>query len=229
MAEMQPVWDRNCVKCHDFGKEGGKKLVLAGDKNAAFNISYTSLWRSGLLHVVGAGPSEIQQAYSWGSHASSLVRVILEKRKVHNDVKLSAEDFDRIVTWVDLNAPYYPAYESNFPRNNYGRSPLTGEQSRQLYGISDLEICFDRPEMSPGLAKLKNDSAKYTDALKAIGEGKAALEKSPRPDMPGFIPCAKDQERLAKYDERRKIELRNREAIRTGKRVYDAAPVADKP
>jgi len=229
MAEMQPVLDRNCVKCHDFGKAGGKKLVLAGDKNGAFNISYTALWKSGLLRVVGAGPAEIQAPYSWGSHASPLIKVILENRKQHNDVKLSTEDFDRLVTWVDLNAPYYPAYESNFPNNNYGRSPLDAGQTGQLQGISDLEICFDRPEMSPGLERIKSDPAKYNAALEAIRAGKAALEKSPRPDMPGFVPSPKDQERLAKYDERRKIELRNREAIRTGKKLYDAVPVAQLP
>ena len=134
LAEMQPVWDRNCVKCHDFGKEGSKKLVLAGDKNSAFNISYTALWKSGLLRVVGAGPAEIQKAYSWGSHASPLIKVIQENRKQHTDVKLSTEDFDRLVTWVDLNAPYYPAYESNFPDNNYGRSPLAEDKPDSCRG-----------------------------------------------------------------------------------------------
>ncbi len=218
LSEMQPVWDRNCIKCHDFGKDGAKKLVLAGDKNAGFNMSYTALWRSGLLHVVGAGPAEIKPAYSWGSHASPLVQTI---QKGHHDVKLSDEDFDRMVTWIDLNAPYYPAYESNFPDNRYGRSPLTDAQTGQL-GFSDMDICFDRPEMSPGLEKIKGDPAKYNAALDIIRAGKATLEKSPRADMPGFVPCARDQERLAKYARQREFEMSNREAIRTDTRHYDS-------
>jgi hypothetical protein len=213
LTEMQPVWDRNCIQCHDLGKEGAKKIVLAGDKNAAFNMSYTALWQSGQLHVVGAGPAETQQAYSWGSHASPLVQTIL---KGHHDVKMSDEDFDRMVTWVDLNAPYYPTYDTSFPDGNYGRSP------GGVPGLNDLEICYDRPEMSPGLAGLKNDPVKYDAALAAIRTAKAVLEKTPRADMPGFVPCPTDQARLAKYDERRRLEGKSRQAIREGKKFYEA-------
>lgn len=39
--------------------------------------------------------------YAWGSHASRLVDVI---RAEHYDVELDREGFDRIVTWIDLNA-----------------------------------------------------------------------------------------------------------------------------
>ncbi|MCY3020802.1 MAG: hypothetical protein NTW87_17430, partial [Planctomycetota bacterium] len=69
LAEMQPVFDRACVRCHDFPTsasvpptDGGKKLVLAGDKNGAFNQSYTELWTKQQIKVVGGGPAEIQQA-----------------------------------------------------------------------------------------------------------------------------------------------------------------------
>ena len=126
------------------------------------------------VKVVGAGPAEIQQAYSWGSHASKLVEVV---RKGHYDVKLSKEDFDRLVTWVDINAPYYPSYATNFPDNPYGRSPLTNAQTDQLkkLGISDMAVSFDRPEMSPGLAKFQDKmDPKYKEALAIIQAGKEA-------------------------------------------------------
>lgn len=214
LAEMQPVWDRNCVKCHDFGKDGARKIVLAGDKNGAFNMSYTALWRSNLLRVVGAGPAEIQQAYSWGSHASPLVQTII---KGHHDIKLSDDDFNRMVTWIDLNAPYYPSYDSNFPQGAYGRSPGGAPD------INDMDICYDRPEMSPGLEPLKNDQARYNAALEAIRAAKAILESSPRPDMPGFKPCPTDKARLDKYDERRRLEAKSRQAIRDGKKFYEVS------
>jgi hypothetical protein len=50
----------------------------------------------------GAGPAEVQQAYSWGSRASRLVQLL---RAGHHDLQLSLDELDRIVTWVDLNAP----------------------------------------------------------------------------------------------------------------------------
>ena len=30
MKEIQPVLDRHCIKCHDFGEEGAKKVILSG-------------------------------------------------------------------------------------------------------------------------------------------------------------------------------------------------------
>jgi hypothetical protein len=233
LAELQPVLDRNCNKCHDFPTstsvppyDGGKKLVLAGDKNAGFNIAYTEIWTKKQVKVVGGGPAETQQAYSWGSHASKLVEVV---RKGHYDVKMSKEDFDRLVTWVDINAPYYPSYATNFPDNPYGRSPLTNAQTDRLkkLGISDMAVSFDRPEMSPGLAKFKDkDDPAYKEALAIIQAGKDTLTKSPRADMPGFVPCATDQKREEKYRQRLEAEMKNRAAIREGKKVYDDGAAA---
>ncbi|MBI3921328.1 MAG: hypothetical protein HY318_07925, partial [Armatimonadetes bacterium] len=107
MAEVQPVFDKHCVSCHDYGKDAGAKLNLSADRNPAFNTSYSELWRKGFVKVVGAGPAEIQPAYSWGSHASRLIQVL---RAGHQGVRLDGESSDRLVTWLDLNAPYYPTY-----------------------------------------------------------------------------------------------------------------------
>ena len=44
MRDLQPVFDKHCLKCHDFGREAAKKLILAGDRNPYFNASYIDLW-----------------------------------------------------------------------------------------------------------------------------------------------------------------------------------------
>jgi len=223
--DVQPVFDRNCVKCHDYGKEAGKKLVLAGDRGLIFNASYVNLWTKGALSVVGAGPPETKQAYSWGSHASRLIH-FREGTNKHADVKISADDMEKITTWVDLNAPYYPSYASAYPHNPYGRSPLSGGQIDKLkqlgVGTGIIDISFDRPEISPGLAKLPKEDPKYAEALAIIREGQQALKKNPNPDAEGFVACEADQQREKKYELRAEIELRNRAAIRDGKKVYDA-------
>ena len=97
--------DKHCLKCHDFGKKGAAKVVLSGDRTLSFNFSYMELWYKGYVGAIGAEPAGHLPAYSWGAHASRLIRHL---RKGHQDVKLSREDFDRLVTWVDLNGPYYP-------------------------------------------------------------------------------------------------------------------------
>ncbi|MCX6926908.1 MAG: hypothetical protein NT154_27430 [Verrucomicrobia bacterium] len=142
-AEVQPVLDRQCVSCHDFGKGPGEKQNLSGDLGLAFNASYVTLMASSpalwhlpkpgepkpLISIVGTGPLPVVPPYSWGSHRSRLVDLL---RAGHEKVKLSPEEFDRIVTWIDLNAPYYARYEDYYTANTWGRSPLDHQQLLRL-------------------------------------------------------------------------------------------------
>ena len=114
--EVQPVLDRHCVSCHDYGNAGGG-LLLSGDRTLTFNTSYNELWRKKLVAVPGAGPADIQPAYAWGSHASRLIKVL---RAGHYDVTPDPEAMDRLITWVDINAPYYPTYARCVSRHACG-------------------------------------------------------------------------------------------------------------
>jgi len=236
MAEVQPVFNRHCLKCHDYGKKGAHKLILAPDRTICFNASYNELWRKKYVRCVGGGPAPVQQAYSWGSHASKLIQTL---RKGHNDVRLSREDLDRLVTWVDLNAPYYAHYACAYPNSLTGRCPLDGGQLRRLTELTGVpfaklrghganrgpQVSFNRPKVSPALAAFKDKSdPKYAEALAIIRSGQEMLRKRPRADMPGFVPCETDQRRQAKYVARRRIEADNRQAIRGGTKRYDDRP-----
>ncbi len=227
LTDVQPVFDKHCVSCHDYGKKGGEKLILAGDRGLIFNASYVNLWTKGTLSVVGAGPPEIRQAYSWGSHPSRLLH-FREGTNKHTEVKITDEELEKIITWVDLNAPYYPSYASAYPRNQYGRSPLDDSQLGKLkqLGVSTgiIDISFDRPEISPGLAKLPKDDPRYNEALAIIRAGQQSLKTNPNPDSPGFVACETDRQREQKYELRAEIELRNRAAIRDNRKEYDAPP-----
>jgi len=241
MTEVQPVLDKHCVTCHDFGKPAGKKLVLAGDRDPFFNAAYTELWRKGYIKAIGAGPASIQQAYAWGSHPSRIVKILREGHSADSkgpsleQLKLDKEAFDRIITWIDLNAPYYPTYYSAYPSSAGGRSPLDRGQLNRLGQLTGVDwgtqqnfesstgpwISFERPELSPCLAKLEKESSTYKEALAIIQTGADTLAKQPRGDTADFTPCEKDQQREAFYLQRRQIELNVREAIRNGKKVYD--------
>jgi hypothetical protein len=231
--EVQPVFDRHCVTCHDYGKEAGKKLVLAGDLTITFNASYNELWRKKYTGAIGAGPSDTQQPFSWGSHASKLVEVL---RQGHCDVELSAEEFNRIVTWIDLNAPYYPRYDCAYPTNLTGRCPLDDKQIKRLTELTGVpfaklaayntstgpHVSFDRPDMSPCLAGFKDPTdPNYIEALGIIEVGRRTLMYHPRADMPEFEACSLDQRRQKDYTKREQIEMNCREAIREGLKLYD--------
>ncbi len=172
MKTIQPIWDKHCVKCHDFGenKPAGQKLLLAGDRTHSFNASYIDLWSRNYLSCPGGGPAAHYEEKAWGSHPSKLVKVLeggLPKTSPghakHKKVKLSKDELQAIYTWIDLNAVYYPTYECAYPNNPNGRSPLTGAQYSQLQKLTGVhfirnnatnvrtKLSFERPEKSPCL------------------------------------------------------------------------------
>ncbi len=232
LAEVQPVFNAKCLGCHDTGGTGAANVVLAGDKGVCFNASYAELWRKGYTGAVGAGPAALKQAKSWGSQASRLVQTI---RGSHtNRVALTASEFDRIVTWLDLNAVYYPSYGANYPGNAGGRSPLTFAQLSQVAAYTGRNVAnadsvksageliwFDRPEASPCLSGVTGIN--YTNALALIRAGQAALAALPREDMTNCVPLnADDVWRENKYQQRLCREAMNRAAVAGGGAVYDS-------
>jgi len=227
LTEVQPVFDKHCLKCHDYGGKGAKKVILAGDLGLIFNVSYTELRKKRLVTVPGAGPAKTMMPYSWGSHASKLVDVL---RKGHKEIKLDAEAFDRIVTWVDVNAPYYPIYASAYPKNRYGRSPLDRGQLGELGKLVGMnlsqqpnacQISFTRPEKSPCLAKFTDkDDPNYRKALAIIESGRQQLSARPRADMPGFRLVGIEARREAKYVRLEKLEARMRQAVVAGQKQF---------
>ena len=233
-AEVQPVLNKYCMQCHDYGTEGGAKLNLAGDRTLTFNTSYNEMWRKKYITAIGAGPAEIQKAYSWGSHASKLIQMIL---KGHYEIKLDPESFARLVTWIDINAPYYPYYASAYPHNMAGRCPLTNQQLNRLSELTEIpfkkladcnrnrgpQVSFDRPELSPCLKVFDNkNDPRYLEALSIIQAGKEQLACRPRADMADFKYCPADQERQRMYSLRQKVELDNRAVLRKGGKIYDS-------
>ena len=235
-VEVQPVLDKHCVSCHDFGGKGAVKLVLAGDKDFAFNASYGELWYKGYVGALGAGPAAHLPAMTWGSHASRLIQTL---HNGHQKVRLDQESMERLITWVDLNGPYYPTTYAARPGPGPGRNPLTDVQTKRLVELAGINIAslntaskydgpkvsFDRPEMSPCLQGLDPHSPAFAEALGIIRSGKEALAVTPRADMPGFVPCDKDHQRQAHHEKYQAIEQDVRKAIREGRKIMDSDTV----
>ncbi len=233
MDDVQPVFDRHCVRCHDYQQEAGLALNLASDRTNTFNTSYNELWRKKVIAAIGAGPSDIQPAYAWGSHASKLMKVLLAG---HEEVELPDDDFERLATWIDLNGPYYPRYDTTFPDHLSGRSPLNNAQVKRLSQITGVpldklahfnsnlgpQVSFARPELSPCLEQVADaNSPEYAEALAIIQSGQRTLSQQPRADMSGFQACDIDQQRQARYATREQIEARNRAAIQSGRKQFE--------
>jgi len=132
--DVQPVWDKYCLKCHS-GAEPKGKLNLSGEMTELFNVSYESLVPNGHGAVVGriigenhpkTGNVEYLPARSLGSHASVLVAMLSKGRvklvdakkaeraaklaEVHKNINLAPEELLKVTNWVDTNGQYYGSY-----------------------------------------------------------------------------------------------------------------------
>ena len=235
--EVQPVFDKYCVACHDYGQDNApnqKKPILAGDLTLIFNKSYAELWSKGLINAVGAGPVQTLEPYSWGSSKSRVVEVIRkghprpeidEQRKamgIFLDPKTDREAFDRIVTWIDINGPYYPTYYTAYANNRFGRSPLDNAELQRLRELTGVEtrwdVSFTRPEQSPMLASAQDVEA----VLALLHVGAERLRQQPRGESWDFLPVdPTDVRRAEKYDVLQGLLDEMRRAEIEGRRVYD--------
>jgi formylglycine-generating enzyme required for sulfatase activity len=120
--EVQPVLDKHCVNCHDgqprddgpaLADLRGSEMItdwssgIAGHVNPAvggkFSVSY------GQLHRFVRRPgieSNIRLQTPMEFHASTTELAQL-LTKGHHGVELDREGWDRLITWIDLNAPYH--------------------------------------------------------------------------------------------------------------------------
>jgi formylglycine-generating enzyme required for sulfatase activity len=118
--EVQPVLDRYCVACHD-----GR---LSPDRPAAFDLrgleqitDYTSVYHYGAhdaghfstsyvaLHRFVRRPgleSDYHLLMPMEFHAGT-TQLVQMLAKGHHGVELDEEAWDRLNTWIDLNAPYH--------------------------------------------------------------------------------------------------------------------------
>ncbi|MCX7817604.1 MAG: hypothetical protein N2652_00055 [Kiritimatiellae bacterium] len=128
---VQPVLDRHCVRCH-AGARGRPDLRaepfepatgpgarvsapewLAGVRHAhhGWSRAYAALSPFGWSRAGGNGIIFEQEQYSTpgrvGADAAHLARMLSNG---HHDVRLSPEDWERIVTWLDCNSLFYGAY-----------------------------------------------------------------------------------------------------------------------
>lgn len=233
MEHVQPIMDRRCVKCHDFDKKNRQKVVLAKDMNQFFNAAYINLYVNKVVDLIGGGPADIQQPYSWGSHNSRLSQII---EGDHHGVKLTQKEKEWLYAWMDLNGVYYPVYESAFDNTLSGRSPLTYAEIdclSELTGVNlrslnthtrtlQAQISFDRPAESPILDGIRNDKSKYDVALALIELGSERLKNTPRGDIErDLVPCQRHEAMLKKYDERIQNHKEVNNAISSGGKIYD--------
>lgn len=115
---VQPVLDQHCVQCHsaEKPKEESGGIVLTGEPEAAFSKSYNALVSRVPYRDSGGPPQTLPDQY--GARGSKLTTLLVQG---HHDVKLAAQDWERLITWMDTNALFYGTFSH-------------ADQARQLRG-----------------------------------------------------------------------------------------------
>jgi len=139
---VQPVLDRHCVRCHS-GPTPPKRIDLTGDQTDWFSMSYDVLthayvsWidtRNGQeANILRITPGE------WGSPASKLTGILMSG---HPDGQgqprfaMSEEERRVILTWIDLNVPYYGTYDVDDPSLEGGRRIYPADLPQTVADVS---------------------------------------------------------------------------------------------
>jgi hypothetical protein len=123
---VQPVLDRNCVKCHEKSPRKAPRLDAEPQPygRAHFFASYLSLAPVyGFYNYGGRGFGDAKWYRTtpgeFGARASKLHALL---QAGHHDVKLSPQDLHCLTVWLDSCSLFYGVYEKEG-----GQAQLRGE------------------------------------------------------------------------------------------------------
>jgi len=102
-TEVQPVLDQYCLSCHnDKDQEGGMSFEKGNAGDWRKDRSYLNL----VAFTRHPGPEsdlDMYNAMEWHASTSPLIQMF---KKGHHGVTLDREAWERLYTWIDLNAPH---------------------------------------------------------------------------------------------------------------------------
>lgn len=147
--EIQPVLDAHCVTCHDGAKH--ENIPDFTDKpvqkyNSAFQLhfspSYMAL-RSWVHTPTLESDAHMLPAKAFHADTSMLIQIL---RDGHYSVQLDEECMDRLITWIDLNAPFHGSWQECVAYSpEKSAAALKGaEQRRELHKrYTGIDEAFD--------------------------------------------------------------------------------------
>ncbi|HEY3322661.1 MAG TPA: discoidin domain-containing protein [Planctomycetota bacterium] len=150
LADVQPVLDHQCVRCHSGMKAAGGIDLYGGltthDKEIAgygYNRAFDTILERGLVvrSQARAQDASITPPMAYGSQKSKLITALTDKNHV-NEVKLSEEERLRLVIWIDANAPYHDQFVDKRPEKPAYDLALDKDLQKSLRALHDKR-CAD--------------------------------------------------------------------------------------
>jgi Hydrazine synthase alpha subunit middle domain len=109
LRDVQPLFDKHCASCH-AGLKPAAGLDFSGGLTASYNRAYDTLYAKKLVAWSNVGDdARVTQPMAFGSHQSKLVQVLRTGACASRAV-LDRDEWTRLVTWIDANAPYHDGF-----------------------------------------------------------------------------------------------------------------------
>ncbi len=123
---VQPILNKHCIKCHNAKQsDGGIDLTSApaGKFTRSYNalaplVSYSE-WKG----TPQANHEPITYPNQFGARASRLTRLL---SKGHENIKLSKNELESLITWMDTNALFYGTFDPADQRRQQAGERIAG-------------------------------------------------------------------------------------------------------
>ena len=163
MKEVQPIWDKHCISCHDGEKH---RLNLKGDLKQ-FDLESRRLFAVSYMHLTHTKPQYVMDKMLTGNpfhrevnwidamseptmlkpyHAGSATSNIIRRMASgHGGTKVSDEEIRRVSMWIDLLVPFSGDFRENV---------IWNDEERAYYDYYDNKRQKAREEDAKNIQKL---------------------------------------------------------------------------
>jgi len=159
--EVQPLLDAKCVSCHN-GAAPGSPASLRGDQpmprwssklpgkqndewGGKFSAAYASLHRF-VRHPGIESDLRLLTPMDFHADTTELVQLL---RKGHHGVTLDPAEWDRLVTWIDLNTPFHGDWAAIAGDRAVKCEKRRAELRRTYANVDDYQIDPPLPASRP--------------------------------------------------------------------------------
>ncbi len=195
---IQPVLDRNCVRCHGGEKGIAAGIDLTGGWTWAFSISYETLLKNTLTgflncHNSSTRSGEILPPRTLGSGAAPLTDLLLSghKDRIPN---LTNEDIRLVMAWMDTNSNYYGTW--NWSEEATCQAILdAGSELTQAMADAGCQRCHDKtiPNDAVNLRTPRLSRILRAPLTKPEKRGNNANKKAPDPETGYGLALCRDR------------------------------------
>jgi len=124
IKEVQPTLNKHCVGCHSRENVAKKKAPFSLETKTHYERESRKVWSEAYTNLANRkycnwidpqSPPSMLPPYHAGAVKSPIIAML---RKGHNKVKLSKEELDKMICWIDLAIPYTGNYTEGMSRHD---------------------------------------------------------------------------------------------------------------